>query len=524
MWAGSNRGNDGSAGRRASGDDPYGQVDEENMGEEEFLEEEEEEEESASGAMDLSGTPSWLISAGFHTVLLLLLSLLAAAQIQKPQPEAMLANIEDRKAEVAPSPTEETSPKQFLTDEPNKENPVQIMDKLDFEISDHMETNENMDKNTAKGDEDAISNLPLGSIGIQDVMGVGGGGGGQFGQRDGGGRRNLVSVGGGSPGSENSVESGLKWLADHQEGDGHWDAGKYGGDKQPSHDSAVTGLALLAFLGAGYTDKQGKYAEKVKRGLDWMQQHQGADGSFSKNNYAHGMCTLAAAEAFGMTSARKDMAQRAVDYMIRQQKPGGGWDYGDKGEPGRDRSDTSISCWQVMALKSAKLAELNVPQSAFDNVLKYFRAAGDVGNSTATGMVAYEIVNGKPSKGGMAITAMTMLSCQFLGFNRDNPFSIAGANLLKEQGPQVTDSFNLYYTYYATMTMFQMGQEFFAPWNAGMRDPLVANQVKEQGDNHGSWPPEKDTYGKDGGRVYTTAMACLCLEVYYRYLPVYKNR
>ncbi len=38
----------------------------------------------------------------------------------------------------------------------------------------------------------------------------------------------------------------------------------------------------------------------------------------------------------------------------------------------------------------------------------------------------------------------------------------------------------------------------------------------------GSDRPEKDAWGKTGGRVMTTALSCLTLEIYYRYLPLFK--
>ena len=47
-------------------------------------------------------------------------------------------------------------------------------------------------------------------------------------------------------------------------------------------------------------------------------------------------------------------------------------------------------------------------------------------------------------------------------------------------------------------------------------------------DVDGSWDYEKDPYGgkiswSRCGRVYTTALGALCLEVYYRYLPMYSK-
>jgi hypothetical protein len=47
---------------------------------------------------------------------------------------------------------------------------------------------------------------------------------------------------------------------------------------------------------------------------------------------------------------------------------------------------------------------------------------------------------------------------------------------------------------------------------------LVPSQI-EDGPNAGSWDPDME-WGGYGGRVYSTALAAMCLEVYYRYAPM----
>jgi hypothetical protein len=58
-------------------------------------------------------------------------------------------------------------------------------------------------------------------------------------------------------------------------------------------------------------------------------------------------------------------------------------------------------------------------------------------------------------------------------------------------------------------------------WNAALKETLIGAQVSE-GENSGSWDPDR-TWGRHGGRIYSTALAALCLEVYYRYLPLYAS-
>ena len=79
---------------------------------------------------------------------------------------------------------------------------------------------------------------------------------------------------------------------------------------------------------------------------------------------------------------------------------------------------------------------------------------------------------------------------------------------------------DFYYWYYGTLVMFQMGGDYWKQWNKAMRDMLVSNQRKG-GPDDGSWDPN-GKYGQRAGRAFSTAVGALCLEVYYRYLPMYK--
>ena len=78
---------------------------------------------------------------------------------------------------------------------------------------------------------------------------------------------------------------------------------------------------------------------------------------------------------------------------------------------------------------------------------------------------------------------------------------------------------DLYYTYYSVLAMFQMGGEYWVQWNKMFRDPLVALQEQKNildGKGRfirGSWDPADTTWGMQGGRVFSTAMAILSLEV-----------
>jgi hypothetical protein len=90
---------------------------------------------------------------------------------------------------------------------------------------------------------------------------------------------------------------------------------------------------------------------------------------------------------------------------------------------------------------------------------------------------------------------------------------------LLDHQPRLSE-LNLYYWYYGTLAMYQYGGKPGERWNAAVRDPLIDQQVAD-GDNAGSWDPN-GPWGRYGGRLYSTAVATLTLEVYYRLLPLYR--
>ena len=336
-------------------------------------------------------------------------------------------------------------------------------------------------------------------------------------------RRDAAKNLGGNDASERAVERGLKWLARHQFADGHWSIHELNctdhecqGHGSFQSNTAATGLALLAFLGAGYTHQSGEYQEVVRKGLAWLTSHQKKDGDLFTDEsefvwlYSHGMAAIPLCEAYGMTrdAALKKPAQRALDFVVAAQHPDfGGWRYRPRFE-----SDTSVSGWQLMALKSGEMAGLSVPKSAYDGVSKWLDS---VESESSPGRFKYH-----PSKPvTLAMTAEGLLMRQYLGAKRSDVALTAGANYLKARLPREAEQ-DAYYWYYATQVMFHMQGEHWAEWNASLRDMLIRMQSKEVA-TEGSWAPDDAKWGKSGGRHYTTCLNLLMLEVYYRHLPLY---
>ena len=339
-------------------------------------------------------------------------------------------------------------------------------------------------------------------------------------------RREAVRKLGGNDASEQAVERGLRWLADHQFAAGNWSIHELNctdheclGHGSFQTDTAATGLALLAFLGAGHSHRSGEYQDVVGRGIQWLVQRQKADGDlFIEGSelvwlYSHGMAAIALCEAYGMTKdpALKDPAQRSLDFIVAAQHPEfGGWRYRPRFE-----SDTSVSGWQLMALKSGQMAGLAVPKSAYEGVSRWLDS---VESKSSPGRFAYH----STQSDSLAMTAEGLLMRQYLGAGRSDASLIAGASYLKQYLPRLEER-DTYYWYYATQVMFHMQGEHWSEWNATIRDLLVDSQEKGSG-MAGSWAPEtpsKSKWGEAGGRHYLTCLNLLMLEVYYRHLPLY---
>ncbi len=339
-------------------------------------------------------------------------------------------------------------------------------------------------------------------------------------------REEAVRKLGGNDISEAAVERGLEWLAAHQYAAGNWSIHDMNcrdhectGRGSYQADPAATGLALLAFLGAGHTHMTGKYQPVVDRGLSWLTERQTSEGDlFAAESefagfYSHGIAAIALCEAFGMTKdpQLREPSQRAIDYITASQHPKfGGWRYQPQFE-----SDTSVSGWQLMALKSGEMAGLNIPDAAYAGVKTWLDTVEDTENA---GRFSYH-----PTKEvTQSMTAEGLLMRQYLGARRDNDAVQAGASYLQQRLPR-SESRDVYYWYYATQVMFHMQGEYWEVWNASLRDTMVESQEKG-GPVRGSWSPElptRDTWGQSGGRHYVTCMNLLMLEVYYRHLPLY---
>lgn len=340
--------------------------------------------------------------------------------------------------------------------------------------------------------------------------------------------------------TEAAVDRALAWLAQVQEEDGSWNALRHGAGQETrtlqldrggtgsKADAGLTGLALLAFLGSGHTHVHGNYSGVVSKGLSYLIAYQQSSGDLSgpkqighgtdvmyARMYCHGMALLAISEAFAMTDdqALVDAIQRGAAFTLRAQNPqSGGWRYHVMftGDPG----DMSQFGWQAMALTSSRHAGVVLTPELRSRLQRFLDSvkAGSYG-----GLAVYRPIPGQAPSASMTAEALALRKLLDLPMNVEAENEAVRSLLANLPG---SGEENLYLWYYATMALFQRQDSAWATWNEAMKRTLCASQHLS-GTATGSWEP-RCIWAGYGGRIYSTALSCLCLEVYYRYLPLYQ--
>lgn len=343
--------------------------------------------------------------------------------------------------------------------------------------------------------------------------------GSMSGRMGGSARRAAMMAKGGKDKSEQAVLKGLRWLVKNQNNDGSW-----GTTNKP----AMTGLALLAFLGHGELPNSPEFGATVEKAVNWLlengKKNEGRMNmakAFSQPGvYEHGIGTYALGEYYTMSKDERavDLLKMAVKYIVEGQGPDGGWMYSfDK-----TQSDTSVSGWQIQALKAAHLSGLNIEgvHEAMDKaMLNLKRVRGKNGGFgyrtpqdrySLTGVGVLCTYFWKQKKDEMVTDGMKFIIDKV---KTDEP--------IKYGGP----SADLYAWYYHTQAALMVGGSAWTTWNKLFQDEIVDAQSPD-----GSWPvhggskahgPEKQPDGS--GPVYRTTLCILMLEVYYRYMPSTKS-
>jgi hypothetical protein len=345
--------------------------------------------------------------------------------------------------------------------------------------------------------------------------------------RVGGNKAVMAKEKGGKEKSEKAVMAGLRWLKQNQNEDGSW--------SKDEHKPSMTGLAILCFLGHGELPESPEFGPTVKKGVDWlltrgtefegrMSLTKEGWGGGNEGVYEHGIATYAMAEYYTMSKDERfaDLLKLAIGHIVTGQAPDGGWNYRYSKEP---NSDTSVSGWQIQALKAAHLTGLAIPgvDEALDKAMVNLKRV-----QTPDGNFHYR----RPGDRGdhPSLVGVGVLCTYFWKQDRDKVVREGIEYMLDRKHGELDykgDNSDLYAWYYNTQAALMYGGSAWTKWNRMFQDQVADNQSPD-----GSWPPvaPKHAHGAEllrkvdgAGPIYRTTLCVLMLEVFYRYMPTTKG-
>lgn len=297
-------------------------------------------------------------------------------------------------------------------------------------------------------------------------------------------------------------ERGLSYLTDSQQPDGSWGGGEQNG---------ITALCLLAFLADGDDPNFGPHALQVRRAVRSILRNQDPRTGFIGNSmYHHGFAMLALAEAYGAVDDRSLAAPRsigsglelAVRCALTAQKKNrlGGWRY----SPQSNDADTSVSGAVLMGLLAARNAGIEVPDTAIDRAIDYYRQS-----TSDTGMVAYSGGVGGVGE-SMNRSAVATLVFAVAKRRETRPFKATLEHITSRLDHQEI-GYPYYFRYYMAQALFQGD---FRAWSHWERENarILADLQQEDG-----------SFAANHGPAYGTAMALLSVALEFRFLPIYER-
>lgn len=322
---------------------------------------------------------------------------------------------------------------------------------------------------------------------------------------------------------DDHIDKAIEYLRSQQREDGSIGDGDFA-------RLAMTSLSILALLSVGHlpSDKT-PHGQTLRRALTFVlrPERQANNGYFGQADnsrmYGHGITTLMLAEIAGMglddvhDKLVLDRLNKGLDLIIRSQaikkdpQYQGGWRY----EPDSRDADLSITVWQVMALRSAKNAGIEVPASSIDSAVNFIRSTY---KSRRDGQgKPLDMSSGFTYVPNMQVTFSSatagMLAMQVCG--QYDAAEVKGTTdwlITNREELKWGEQWFFYGTYYYAQAMHQVGGPIAEDARKEVERVLIPQQRKD-----GSWPPS------EGGAVYATALSILSLSVKYHYLPIYQR-
>jgi hypothetical protein len=313
---------------------------------------------------------------------------------------------------------------------------------------------------------------------------------------------------------EECITRALDFLAREQRRQGYWEA------NQGQYRVAMTALAGMALLAEGSTTTRGKYADNIRRAVDYLLDQSQPNGLIGYENdyrytYGHGFSMLFLSQMFGEEDDQprrqriRDVLTRAVTFSAQAQTQKGGWGY-VSAKDGNDFDEGSTCVTQVQGLRACRNAGIAVPKEIIDAAKKYIDAC-----RTPEGGIQYSI--SRPGGARAPITAAAVATLFSAGEYAGNDVKQMLAYCEKNVWPggsglNMTYGHWHYAHYYYSQVMYRQGDE---PW--GKYIAAVGPELARRQGSDGAW--------RDGhiGAVYTTAINATILQLDKNYLPIYQR-
>lgn len=343
------------------------------------------------------------------------------------------------------------------------------------------------------------------------VLGVSGVGGQPEPTGGAGSAQNTVLDGEMNAATDAAVASGIEFLAKQQNDDGSFGGGRYG------KNVAVTALACLALMADGNLPGRGQYGEVISAGTEYVLANCTESGLIAADAangpmYGHGFAALFLGEVYGMTTGGPDTQLsarlhealvKAVRLIEETQSDQGGWRY----NPVPYDADVSVTICQIMALRSARGAGIEVSKETIEKAVEYVRKCQNV-----DGGFKYQWDTGSSA---WPRSAAGVASLYYAGIYEDDAIDDGVDFLLSNALPGAgrTSRAHYYYGhYYAVQAMYLAGGDSWAKWWPAIRGELIAAQRSD-----GSWED------RSVGSSYGTSMSLIILQMPKRYLPIFQK-